>query len=253
MRKISVLVICMILILVSCKKEEKGPAPTVGTGTGSGGGNTPVVSNATTFYGIFTTGSYSTVLSSTDTPSSSQMASSYFSSQATQYINSATAVKVNNIWLNGDSLSYNSSNKYYTQYWNVNLSTETWSVNGANGIGTFTININTITPSVNTINFQDSISISAGFSVAVNNVSNITSARILVFDGTNTSSSYVQKTINAGNNTIIFTPADLANLTPTQTGYLALVLTNSKAYKVSGKDYQFNREAQCTMHFKIKP
>jgi hypothetical protein len=252
--KLAILLLVAGTIIFSCKKEDKQPASTANTGGGGGGGgNNPTPSSATTFFGIFTTGSYTTVMSSTATPFSNESARAYFSNQSTQYSNSSTAVTVNKVFLNGDSLNYNSSLKYYTDYFNVSLATESWSVNGANGIGTFTIDITTITPSAASINFQDSISISAGFSIVVNNVSNITKGYLLVLDGTNTVNGFVSKTLNTGNNTITFSAADLANLTPTQSGYLALSLTNAKAYSISGKDYQFNREAQCSMHIKIKP
>lgn len=253
MRNLLFVILFFCSAVFSCKKEDKQPNTSTSTGSGGGGGNNPTPSSATTFFGIFTTGSYATIFSSTDTPTPSQSARAYFSNQSMQYSNISTAVTVNKVYLNDDSLNYNSSLKYYTDYFNVNLSTETWSVNGANGIGTFSINISTTTPSASPISFQDSVSISTGFSVVVNNVSSITRGNLIVLDGTNTSNGFVSKTLNAGNNTITFSAADLANLTPTQSGYLVLALTNAKAYLILGKDYQFNKEAQRSMHFKIKP
>jgi hypothetical protein len=253
--KLAILVLFAGLTFISCKKEEKAPTNSnTNTGGGGGGGNSPTPSGATTFYGIFTTGNYATITSSVAPPFISSSARAYFSSQSTQYSNNSTAVTVNNVGLNGDTLNYNPSYKYYTTSSSINLSTETWSVNGANGIGTFSINISSSNPTVGSLsNLPDSISISSGFSVAINNVANAGKAYFIIIDGTNTANGSVTKILSTGNNNVNFSASDLSNLTPTSLGYLVVALTNGKAYWISGKDYQFNREAQFTKFIKIKP
>lgn len=252
--KLVILVLLAGMIVMSCKKEEKAPTTTNTGGGGGGGGNNPTPSSASVFYGIFTTGNYSSIISNTAIPFVSSSARAYFSSQPTQYSNNTTAVTVVNVGLNGDTLNYNSSYKYYVTSSSINLATETWSVNGANGIGTFSINISTSNPTVGSLsNLPDSVSISSGFSVAINSVANAGKAYFIILDGSNTVNGSVTKILSAGNNNVNFSASDLIDLTPTSTGYLVVALANSKAYLISGKDYQFNREAQFTKHIKIKP
>lgn len=254
MRKITVLVTIMILVLVSCKKEEKQPANNnTNTGGGGGGGTYLVPSNATAFSGIFTTGNYvgSTIVGTTTYTFNSIMARAYFSSSPQSYINSGTAVTVNKVYLNGDSLSYSTSSQYYNSSGTVNIASETWSVNGANGIGTFSMTHNITTPSASGyLNFPDSISISTGFSVSINNVANAKVANLLLSDGVG---GFHVKTLQTGNNSVTVTPSNLSSLSTSTVGYIALLLSNSKAYVFSNKDYEFNREYQYTKSIKIKP
>jgi hypothetical protein len=251
MRNISVFVICLILVLVSCKKEEKQPS---NSNTNTGGGGTYLIpSSATAFSGIFTTGNYvgSTIVGSTTYTFNSILARAYFSSAPQAYMNSGTAVTVNSVYLNSDSLAYSTTSQYYNSSGTVNIASETWSVNGANGIGTFTMTHNITTPSASGyLNFPDSISISTGFSVSINNVANAKVANLLLSDGVG---GFHVKTLQTGNNSVTVTPNDLSVISTSTVGYIALLLTNKKAYVFSNKDYEFNREYQYTKSIKIKP
>lgn len=235
----------------SCKKKDTTPAPT------NNSSNTPVAdgspSNATQFNGIFTTGTYSSIASGTLPAYVVNSARVYFSSQPVSYVTYPTAVQVGKVYLNGDTLGYSSSYKEYINVLPVNLASETWSVNGANGIGTFTINVNPTTPSIGSaVNFPDSVSISSGFSLVVNNVSNTTKAQVVLYDGTSSANNTVSKTISNGNNSVSFSAAELSNLAITNNASLLVILNNNKAFVFSSKDYQFNREIQISKTIKIK-
>ncbi len=251
--KLAILLLVVGLIIISCKKEDKQPAPTTTNTTGGSGSNYYPASSATVFSGIFTTGNYvgSTIVGSTTYTFDANDARAYFSNSPQQYINTTTAVTVNKVYLNGDSLSYNSSYKYYTSINSVSLVSETWSVSGANGIGTFSITNNFITPSATGyLALPDSISLSSGFTVTINNVSNASSASIFLSDG---GTGFYTANLQSGNNTLTITPANLSGVSTTTNGNLALLLSSKKAYTISSKDYQFNREFQFNKSVKIKP
>lgn len=246
-----ILILVATIFMLSCKKDNTTPAPVNNTPyTPPADGST---SNATSFSGIFTTGSYTTDIPN-NTVFSNESARVYFSNSPTPYMSSATAVSVNKVYLNADTLMYNAVGKQYSGYYPVNLATETWSVNGANGIASFSISISATTPGFTFSNaLPDSISRANGFTVTINNVTNAEKASIMVFDGTNSMNGSVSKNLNTGNNTIVFSGTDLANLITTSTGYIAIVLSNDQVFYFSGKDYQFLREAQYNKHIKIKP
>lgn len=250
LKKILIIAIALVSF-AACKKDKTTPSNTTSNNTGTPPAD-GTQSNATTFNGIFTTGSYSTDIPNNPI-SSSKSARAYFSNTPMQYMNQTTAVSVNKVYLNNDSLWYNSTGKYYNSMWPVNLATETWSVNGANGIASFSISVNSIDPSFVLGNpFPDSISVSAGFTVNVNNVTNAKYAYVSILDGTNNTNGFVNKTINTGNNTIVFSASELNALTLTNTGYLFVVLSNDQAFYFSSKSYQFVREIQYNKHIKIK-
>jgi len=251
MKKIILAMACIsVIIFASCKKDKTEPAPVNNTpSTPAADGS---VSYATQFYGIFTTFQNTTVISPTTFTSLS--ANAYFSNQATPYSNSASAVKVAGVYLNGDSLSYNTTYSNYSIYNNVSFATETWSVNGANGIGNFSFTNNAVTPSCTGYStIADSISKAVGFTVSLNNVSNITSASLIVFDGTGNPNSTYSQPIVIGKNVLTVTGANLSAMATSTNGIIAVVLSNKKAFVFSGKDYQFSREAQYSKHIKIKP
>lgn len=253
MNKLFILILIISsTVFFSCKKDKTEPAPVTNTPIAPPADGSP--SSATQFSGIFTSGNYNTITSNTVAATPYAMAKAYFTNQPTPYIYTATSVMVNKVYLNGDTVGYNATYKYYFVSSMVNLATETWSVNGANGIGSFSVNINAVNPGIDLpYNFPDSVSKSVGFTMVVNNVTNAAKANLFVHDGTNSVNGSVSKMMVNGNNTITFSPADLANLTVTNNGFIFIVLNNSKAFVYSGKDFQFNREAQYTKYIKIKP
>jgi hypothetical protein len=257
--KLLVMVLFAGLIILSCKKEDKQPAPTnnTGGGGGGGGGNNYPASSASVFSGIFTTGRYvgSFTSGTTTVNFDINQASAYFSNTPMQYVNSSTAVKVSTVALNGDSLWYNSSSKYYlsnsTSSAGIGLASEAWSVTGANGIATFSVSNNFVTPSATGYTaLPSTINKSSTYVFNINNVANSTSSEFLISDG---ASGIYFKTLQSGNNTFTVSPSDLSSLATTTMGSMALILSNKKAYVISGKDYQFNREFQYNNTIQINP
>lgn len=246
-KKLALIVLISASVFVSCKKKDTTPEPAPVAPVADG---TP--SSATKFNGIFTMGIYYTMMSSTST-NTSVSARAYFSDQRTEYINSSSAVKVDKVYLNGDTLSYSSFDKYYNLYNTVSLATETWSVIGANGIATFSFSPGLVTPScTGAETMLDSISKSTGFSININNVSAVSEGRFMIFDDTGNITGSVIKSLSPGNNAITVTAAELAPLGLTSSGFMVVSLVNKKAFIFSSKDYQFTREYQFTKVIKIK-
>lgn len=245
-----VLIAFAFVINVACKKESKTPMPDPVAPVTPAADGTP--SSATQFYGIFTTGTYTSVQIG-QTPSSYPSARAYFSNMATPGVYMASAVRVNAVYLNNDSLTYNTSYKYFTNFNLVNLASETWSVNGANGIGTFSFTNNAVDPGFTGANtLPDSVSLSTGFSININNVTNATDGMVSIFDALGGTCKY-SVALNNGNNAITITAANLSSANTSTNGVISIALTNKKAFVFSSKDYQFIREAQYNKHIKIKP
>lgn len=253
MYKYTLVLTVFLFALASCKKDDTKPAtPASNTPYTPPADGSP--SQASQFYGIFRMGEYTTATSTSTYVNI--MGSAYFSNQPVSSMYSASSVKVAKVYLNSDSLTYSSTYKYYNLYSIANLASETWSVNGANGISSFTFaNAGAVTPTCTGLNnVQDSISISTGFTVNVNNVSNFTTGSIILFDGTGNANGYYATVLSAGNNAIVVSPANLASLTPgNANAKFAIVLSNDKAFIFGGKDFKFSREAQYTKDIKIKP
>jgi len=251
--KIFTLVLIFIISFSSCKKKETQPAQTTNTGGGgTTGGSTPIPSNATQFYGLFRSGVYTSI--SPGLPATSYTnASAYFSNQPVVAMYPASAVTVSKVFINGDSLNYNPTQKYYMAYSQVNLASETWSINGMNGIGSFSYTTNAITPSCGDLSMlPDSISKSSTFTLAINNISNSSMGSLIIYDGTGSMNGYYSTILNQGNNTVTVTPANLSSLATTTSGNIIVVLSNKKGVYFSGKDYQFSREYQYFKYIKIK-
>lgn len=249
MKYANIILFAISIVLFSCKKEDKTPNNNTGNTIPITDGS---ISNEATHTGILTSGSYTTIMMN-NTPIVSERAKAYFSSTPTQFMNSTTAIQVSKVFFNGDTLSYSSIMKYYDSYTPVNLSTETWSVVGANNIGSFSTSINAVTPGFDAVSIPDSVSKGSGFSVNINNVANTEKANVFLMDGTNTITGFVTKNLLNGNNNVTFSPSELNLLTTTNNGYFAIVLSSDKAFYFSGKSFQFVREAQYSKEIKIKP
>jgi hypothetical protein len=240
-----------LLVFGACKKKDASPATPANTTTTGAPPADGSPTNATSYYGIFTT-----VINNhlDQTPPTSTLAFVWFGSQPYQFAYSPVAVKVNQLRLNGDTMWYYNITNEYNSWYPVNLATETWSVNGANGIPSFSYNVSTTQPScTNYTSLPDSISKSAGFTVTVNNITNTTFATLDVFDGTGNLSGVYSPTLAAGNNTITVTPSNLSGfVTGNTAAQITIVLSNKKAYTFGGKAFAFDRETQYTKKLKIK-
>jgi hypothetical protein len=250
MKKQILLVIALgLLVFGACKKKDSSPDTTTTTPPPPPADGSP--SNATSYYGIFTT-----VINNhfDQPPSTSTLAFVWFGSQPSEFAYSAVAVKVDQLRLNGDTMWYYTPLKNYESWSPVNLAAETWSVNGANGIPSFSFNVTTTQPScTNYTALPDSISKSAGFTMVINNVSNITSGDVFIYDGTGNLNGSYSPTLTTGNNTITVTSANLSGcVTGNTNAQISVVLSNKKAYTFGGKAFAFDRETQYTKKLKIK-
>jgi hypothetical protein len=240
------------LIFTSCKKDMNTTPnnTTNNTSTPPADGS---LTNATQFYGIFTCGSYTSIQVG-GSPYTYYGGAAYFTSSAQAFMNSTSSVKVNKVYLNADTLTYTPILSYYTDYNYPNMASATWSVNGANGIGTFSMTHSVASPSFVVASIlPDSISLSTGFSATISNVSNFTGAYFKVFASINTTLGTTEKALIAGNNVITVTPADLASLPTSPNGVISINLENKQGIIYSSKAYSFSREAQYNKKIKIKP
>ena len=237
-----ILILVSILGLFSCKKKEPEPAlPAVAP-----------TSNQNGYYGILSTGSYTNELYGV--AMGDYQAKAYFSSEAVAAFNRPTSIRISNVMLNSDSLTYDVNRAEYWRDYSSAISSETWSITGNATIPSFTF-VNTATSPSFTFGavFPDSISKLAGFTVKVNNVTSATKGSVLVSDKTGALTGIFSASLNPGDNTITFTPANLTNLALTNYAYLTVWLENSQVTTVSGKKFGFTKEVQYLKMIKIQP
>lgn len=248
MKHLIITTLAFVLVFSSCKKENNAPAPT----------NTNPINNSNSlFYGVLTTGTSTNGVSGYTETTISQYANAYFSSSATQYMIPATAVQVGSVYLNNDTLSYMSSIGLYMYipYTPLNFASATWSVNGANGIPSFTYANTNSYPSFDTATLPDTISKSLGFTVNVNNVSNnFTSATFVVSDGTGLLAGIYTASLQSGNNTVAVTSANLTNFsTSASMNVIEITLQKDIVVNISGKNFKFINQTQQTKEIVIVP
>lgn len=252
---LGVIILVIVSIALSCKKEDKQPTTSATSGGGLSSGYP--TSNATLFSGMFTTGRYmgKHVYQSMTYTFDINKAWAYFTATPQAVPVLSTATSANGVFLNGDSLLFDiPSFSFYsnsTSTMGISLASETWSVNGAFDIPTFTITNNFTTPSATGyLSFPDSISKASGFIVSVNNVSNSTTSNLLVTDNFG---NFCIKALNEGSNTVTITPSDLSSLFTFTAGSISVELSNRKAFVISNKDYLFTRQFQYIKDLNIKP
>lgn len=245
MKKFFAVLLCAFLVH-GCKKKDPPPAPAPYSPPADGS-----ISVATSFYGVFTTGVYATQVAPGIIYQSINCRA-WVGNQPSQEMNTNYSVKAGRITLNGDSLLYNSSSKYYQQNFSVpvNLDTEIWNVQGGNGISAFTHSNSVATPSfTGEENLPDSVSKSAGVTILINDVSSTSYAVIYLMDDASRAARFQLK---PGNNILTFSPQQLSFLKTTNNGEIYILLQNTMAYVYGSKDFQFQRENQFTKKLKIK-
>jgi hypothetical protein len=244
--KLFVLVAIAGMLVLSCKKKEASPTATSSGsgGGGGGGGNSFAPTNATTFSGIFSVGNYTYSILSSSFTSVFDNGNAYFSTTPQSYMNSAAGVTVNAVYLNGDPLNYYTTQNYYGTS-SLTSASETWSVDGANGIPSFTFTNPNLIPSASGFaSVPSTISKAAGFTLNINSVSNITDGFFIIDDGSGGPNASIVHTVTSGNNMIAVSSASLAALVTGTNASIYLALQNNKAYSYSGKNYQFRKEKQ---------
>jgi hypothetical protein len=89
--------------------------------------------------------------------------------------------------------------------------------------------------------------------MVINNVSNITSGDVFIYDGTGNLSGSYSPVLTAGNNTITVSPSNLSGCaTGNANAQISITLSNKKAYTFGGKAFAFDRQTQYTKKIKIK-
>ena len=248
MKKIQILfpILIIILSVYSCKKDDSSTT-TSASDTASTG--VPVISGATIFSGFLTQGFYTTITDTNTITTSSARAS--FSSRALPYMYIPTAITVNKVFFGNDSLTYSSTNKYYTSLFQPTVGVQTWSVTGANSIPTFSYTNASLQPTLAAVNLPDSVSKTASFTVTINNVSNSNSAYLTISDVTQSVNFSAQ--LNNGNNNITIIPANLSAMATGTGGNISISLQNNLAIHVVAKDFRLTKETQVIKQIKITP
>lgn len=238
--------IAVTVYIVACKKKEQEVPIDPATGCTS---CTP--SYASTFVGFFKCGTY-TVTAPLNTPTVSSRVDAYFSTTPVVVPTSASSTTINNVFFNSDTLHYTGTPYYYTNSLPVDLTSKTWSVNGANGIPSFSFKNLKDMPSYTTISvLPDTVRKSVGFALVVNNLKNITSASAYISDGL-VLQNVCSKALYAGTDTLYFTVSNLASLNTSTTAVITIFMENAFGVKVDNKDLKMSNESSYTKRVVIK-
>jgi hypothetical protein len=258
---IATCIICAVIL--SCKKKDKDPpktntttttggtttgGTTTGGSTTGGSGNTAgTPTNATTFVGIFTTAQSS--LSIPGLTMALPSAEVYFSSTPVADADPNTGTNVNSVTLNGEVLTYasDSSGVYSsTNSVGMNLNTQAWLIDGANGIPSFTTNNGLPDPSgLNTANVPSTISKAAGVTINLGTLSNLKSGQLIITDGTSSTSGIILMPLSNGAQNITLSSGQLNGFTAgNQQASIIIMLENSEARNIGGKNFKFIKQVQ---------
>jgi hypothetical protein len=248
-------ILCITLLslaLTSCKKE-KAPAPVPEPEAQGIFPNSPyTVSNATKFHGIFSLTKFTlfSVANHYD-----YGVSFYDTASANYYI--SNLVPVVSVRLNFKTVNLDTTFPEYKVYdisTTPDYGTETWQIQGANGIPSFNYTSYTDPKCANFATLPDSFNISTGvtFTLNITNVDAIGNHCIGLND--NSGHFTTNKPLQNGINVITFTNADLINLNPTSAGALDIMaLRNTEVLNFYGKNFQFIKTRSYNKFIKIKP
>ena len=252
MQKTALLFLLLIMGLLSCKKKNSTHTFSYSSTTSTGGGTT----GATLYDGFLSTRNF-TIMHIGGFLQPWPVAQAYFTSPPVlpgYAPTPTTSIKAGSVYMNGDSLTYNSTlmYQYYPAGPSLSSTAQTWMVNGANGVPSFTYTNTNLEPTCSGFSgIPDSVSKSGGFSVTVNNVANLTGGNVVLFDFS-TAFFPLIKPIQAGNNTVVFSPSEIASVGTGTNAGIAILITNEKAVTLSGKNFLFSRIAHYSKDIKIK-
>ena len=243
-------IIFISTLILSCKKDEK-----ITTRTTNAIPNSPYSnSNASIYSGIFASISFTNIANSTNILSA-RNSNGYFYNTPSANNMSGNMVKINELVLNGATMNFDPLYMDYKSNIASNLQTEVWQVNGANGIPSFNYTSSNNTPDCSNFNvIPDSISKSAGFTLIINGVVNLTTSGfdLVISDGAGSSLGEVTKPLHNGTNTVTFTPTELAPLTLSNNGFISIDLENVQVLNFYGKDFKFIKQRSFSKNIKIK-
>jgi hypothetical protein len=253
LKKIAFLILIVNCAFYSCKKEGKPPQPPANP--------TPTpespftVSNATLYSGMFISASY-TMAYPTNTQTGSYT-DAYFTDSVSYWSDPAISVQVKKLTLNEKEVAFYEPNRFYPADPPSNLKKEVWQVSGANSIPTFRHTSDNNEPNCSSFfNLPDSISVSQGLTIYVNDVVGVTEKEygFLIEEITKDSTIHVSKPLNSVNNTITLSANELSVLTPgTTKARISINLTNTQILNFYGKDFRFTKARWYSKPLKIKP
>jgi hypothetical protein len=273
MKKILILALALTIIAPACKKKDD-PAPSSTTSTSTTGGTTGsttggttgssttggtstggtttggttgtgTFTNATTFHGIMTTGISTGNFGGF--PFTASSAQAYFSSAPVTMPDMDSGIEIQSVLLNGDSLEYQDSSFMYvhTNPFGLNVTTESWKINGNSTIPTFTISNTGSRPSgLNSSALPTSVSKASGLTLNLGTLANIKAGSFVLSDGTQNLNGTIIIPLQNGPNTISLTAAQLSGLTKGSNGAIAVMLENSQAIHILGKNFNFMKQLQ---------
>ncbi len=235
------------MFFVNCNKKQQETPIDPNTGCTN---CTP--STATKFHGFLKAGSYTTTAANA-TPTVVNRVSAFFSNDAISFPLVANSVTVNAVYFNSDTLDFTGSPYYYTSTSNLVLSSQTWSVNGANSIPSFTFkNLKNIPAYDSLTMLPDTLRKSLGFSFIVFGLRNASTATFIISDGLPSSPHILSKGLDIGTDTITFDTNLLSVLTASTPGFMSLTIENSQPVKIEGKDFKFSKEISLLKNIYIK-
>jgi hypothetical protein len=199
------------------------------------------------FIGYFLSGTYTNNLSGTTNIDYGAQASFY--KKASKHIYQVNEVKVPQISVNDEALTDDSLRYWlYAPFSNpVNLTIDTWSVTGANGINSFSYT--NFSPFPNCSDYTllpDSISKANGCAFTFT-LTNMTWGVISLGDGISAGTYY---TLSPGSNTILIQPYQISSMATGTLGFINMQLQNAKTINL-GQKFRFVKESQIIKRLKI--
>jgi len=242
----SFLVFSIMVAFTFCKKKEAEVPIDPNTGCTN---CTP--SLATTFSGLFKAGTY-TVYTPMVGSTVTERANAFFSAQPTNITSIANSITVNAVYFNDDTLKFSGAPYYYTNLSPINLASQTWSVNGAGIIPSFTFKNLKDKPTYTSISaLPDTVRKNIGFNFIITDLVNCTAASVFITDGL-AAPGVVTKIVDLGTDTAYFSPTDLNAVINSTAAVITLFMENSFAIKIDGKDFKMSKEASFTKKVVIK-
>jgi hypothetical protein len=244
--KNSLYIFLCIFVLISCKKKEEEPVIDPNTGCTN---CTP--SFATAYNGIFRSGTYTTTGAAMSTSITTRV-SAFFSTNTVTIPSVANSATVANVFFNGDTLIYSGAPYYYTHIGPVTIAPNSWTVQGSSAIPTFTYKNLKEFPQFSSLSaLPDTLRKSIGLTFAIYDLNFITAASVFISDGL-LSPGVTSKALGLGSDTLNFTPEDLNGIGTSTTAVITIVMENSHAIKVDGKDFKMSNEATYSRKIVIK-
>lgn len=237
-------------VTLSCKKKNVSQPPPQNNPIA----NSPYsVSTVTVFSGFFSSVKRTEYYNKTKIINSNVTLASFFSSPVSIVNNSG--IRINSLYHSGQTMNYDTTWKNYGSYEAFNFNSELWQVMGANGIPSFNF-WNNIVPSCDNFNtLPDSVSVSAGFTFSINNVTNVTTngLELQIYDGTTILLNSIKPIFN-GNNVITVTPIELTNVSLDGEGLIVYIsLTNVQDLNFYGSNFRFSKANQFSKKIKVYP